>query len=69
MKFSVVILAVLSTVVMAAPAASPHPESDLAILQELTKRQTFGCSSICSGGRVLCWSCTSGGCSYTYQKC
>ncbi|EPS39391.1 hypothetical protein H072_6792 [Dactylellina haptotyla CBS 200.50] len=37
MKFSFVILATLSAAVMAAPTASPHPERDLEILQDLVK--------------------------------
>ncbi|KAF3913301.1 hypothetical protein ABW20_dc0101518 [Dactylellina cionopaga] len=69
MKFSLVILAVLSTVAIAAPTASPHPESDLDILNDLVKRQTFGCSIACNSGKKLCWNCNSGGCSYTYVNC
>ncbi|KAK6500424.1 hypothetical protein TWF481_010768 [Arthrobotrys musiformis] len=64
MKFSMVILATLTAMVMAAPA--PHPESDLDLLNELVKRQSFGCSNSCNSHKKLCWSCNSGGCSYTY---
>ncbi|KAK6514842.1 hypothetical protein TWF506_007204 [Arthrobotrys conoides] len=66
MKFSMVIFATLAAMVMAAPAA--HPETDLDLLNDLVKRQSFGCGS-CSKHKKLCWSCNSGGCSYTTVKC
>ncbi|KAK6337580.1 hypothetical protein TWF730_002975 [Orbilia blumenaviensis] len=66
MKFSMVIFATLAAMVMAAP--SPHPESDLDLLNDLVKRQSYGCGS-CSKNKKLCWSCNSGGCSYTTIRC
>ncbi|KAK6530678.1 hypothetical protein TWF281_007517 [Arthrobotrys megalospora] len=68
MKFSLVILTTLTAMVMAAPAPA-HPESDLDTLMDLVKRQTFGCSNSCNSHKKLCWSCNSGGCSYTYVSC
>ncbi|KAK6355715.1 hypothetical protein TWF718_000108 [Orbilia javanica] len=67
MKFSMVIFATLAAMVMAAPA--PHPEGDLDLLNDLVKRQSFGCSNSCNNRKKLCWSCNSGGCSYTYVSC
>ncbi|KAK6527418.1 hypothetical protein TWF694_004407 [Orbilia ellipsospora] len=67
MKFSLFILATLTTSVLAAavPAANPEP-MDL----EMMKRQSvYGCSNSCVKGKRQCWSCNPGGCSYAYPPC
>ncbi|KAF3193017.1 hypothetical protein TWF225_010875 [Orbilia oligospora] len=42
MKVSMVIFATLAAMVMAAPSPAPHPETDLDLLNDLVKRQSFG---------------------------
>ncbi|KAF3156702.1 hypothetical protein TWF569_005676 [Orbilia oligospora] len=59
MKVSIVIFATLAAIVMAAPSPAPHPETDLDLLNDLVKRQSFGCGS-CNKHKKLCWSCNSG---------
>ncbi|KAF3189149.1 hypothetical protein TWF788_011269 [Orbilia oligospora] len=68
MKVSMVIFATLAAIVMAAPSPAPHPETDLDLLNDLVKRQSFGCGK-CNNRKKLCWSCNSGGCSYTTVRC
>ena len=56
------------TALAALAYAAPAPEADGAVGDHLEKRQTFGCGT-CVNGEKLCWSCNSGGCSYTTVAC
>ena len=62
MKPVLAILTALAALAYAAPAA------DGAVGDHVEKRQVFGCGD-CMGGKKQCWSCTSGGCSYTSVPC
>ena len=72
MKPVFAILTVLAAVAYASPApeadAAPAPEAESAIMEHLAKRQSYGCGT-CNKGKKLCWSCNSGGCSYTTVSC
>ena len=66
MKASLFVVTALAAVAYAIPAAAPA--ADAVEQPAHDKRQSYGCGT-CNNGKKRCWSCNSGGCTYTTRKC